>query len=158
MSLWSVGRRCGAGMTDVEAAFERADFVRTHVLRPTWHHVLAADLTDLLEVTAPRVERLIATGNRAMGFADQQMRDGADVAAAAVAADGPLTRPEIAERLHDAGFDHQGVRLVHIVMFTELTGRIVSGPMRGKQHTYVRADLPPSRRSADERLAWIART
>ena len=158
MSLWSVGRRCGASSAEVEASFARADFVRTHVLRPTWHHVLAADLTDLLEVTAPRIERLLLTGNRAMGFPDQRMRDGADVAAAAVAADGPLTRRDVAQRLEAAGFEHSGVQLVHIVMFAEITGRIVSGPIRGKQHTYIAADLPPSRRSPDERLAWIAET
>ncbi len=158
MSLWSVGRRCGASMADVEASFARADFVRTHVLRPTWHHVLAADLTDLLEVTAPRIERLISTGNRAMGFPEQRMRDGADVVADAVAADGPLTRRDLTQRLEAAGFEHEGVQLVHIVMFTEITGRIVSGPLRGKQHTYIAADLPPSRRTPDERLAWIAHT
>jgi hypothetical protein len=158
MSLWSVGRRCGASMAEVEASFARADFVRTHVLRPTWHHVLAADLTDLLEVTAPRVERLINTGNRAMGFPEQRMRDGADVVVGAVESDGPLTRGDLAQRLEAAGFEHTGVQLVHIVMFAEITGRIVSGPLRGKQHTYVAADLPSSRRSPDERLAWIAQT
>lgn len=158
MSLWSVGRRCGASLADVEASFARADFVRTHVLRPTWHHVLASDLTDLLEVTAPRVERLVITGNRAMGFPDQRMRDGADVVADAVAADGPLTRRDLAARLEAAGLEHTGVQLVHIVMFAEITGRIFSGPLHGKQHTYVAADLPPSRRTPDERLAWIAQT
>ncbi len=158
MSLWSVARRCEASMSEVERSFARSDFVRTHVLRPTWHHVLASDLTDLLEVTAPRIERLIATGNRAMGMPEKHMHDGADVVAAAVRADGPLTRRELADRLEAAGFEHTGVPLVHIVMFTEITGRIVSGPIRGKQHTYVAADLPPSRRSPDERLAWIAHT
>jgi hypothetical protein len=158
MSLWSVGRRCGASLADVEASFARADFVRTHVLRPTWHHVLASDLTDLLEVTAPRVERLITAGNRTMGFPDRRMRDGADVVADAVAADGPLTRRDLGERLEAAGFEHTGVQLAHIVMFAEITGRIVSGPPHGKLHTYVAADLPPSRRTPDERLAWMAHT
>jgi hypothetical protein len=144
-------------MAEVEASFARADFVRTHVLRTTWHHVLASDLTDLLAVTAPRLERLIATGNRALKLPEKRMHDGADVVAAAVKA-GPLTRRELAERLEAAGFEHTGVPLVHIVMFTEISGRIVSGPMRGKQHTYVAADLPPSRRSPEERLAWIAHT
>jgi hypothetical protein len=158
MSLWSVGRRCGATLADVEESFERADFVRTHVLRPTWHHVLAADLTDLLEVTAPRIERLISSSNRAIGLTDERMRAGADVAATAVAADGPLTRAEVAERLEAAGFEIAGTRLAHFVAFAEITGRIVSGPMRGKKHTYVSADLPPSSRTPDERLAWIAQT
>lgn len=158
MSLWSVARRCGASMADVEESFARADFVRTHVLRPTWHHVLASDLTDLLEVTTPRVERLLTAGYRSMGLSEKRMHDGADVVAAAVAADGPLTRPKVAERLEAAGFEHASVPLAHIVMYAEITGRIHSGPIRGKKHTYVAADLPPSGRSPDERLAWIAHT
>jgi Winged helix DNA-binding domain len=158
MSLWSVGRRCGATLAEVEEAFERADFVRTHVMRGTWHHVLAADLTDLLEVTTPRSERMLASGNRTIGLPDQHMHDGADLVTAAVAADGPLTRPDLAERLDDAGLEHSGTALAHIVMYAEVTGRIHSGPMRGKRHTYVAADLPPSGRTPDERLAWIAQT
>ncbi len=158
MSLWSVGRRCGATLAEVEAAFERADFVRTHVLRTTWHHVLAADLTDLLEVTAPRVERLLVSGNRQMGIDDRVMREGADLVADSVAADGPLTRVELAERLEAGGFPHTSTPLAHQVMYAEITGRIHSGPMRGRQHTYVEARLPVSRRSPDERLAWIAET
>jgi winged helix DNA-binding protein len=128
------------------------------VLRPTWHHVLAADLTDLLEATAPRSDRMLASGNRTIGLPDQHMRKGADVVTAAVSADGPLTRPDLAERLEAAGFEHAGTALAHIVMHAEVTGRIHSGPMRSKQHTYVAADLPPSRRTPDERLAWIAHT
>ena len=158
MSLWSIGRRCGTVMADVEEAFARAEFVRTHVMRGTWHHVLAADLADLLEVTTPRSERMLASGNRTIGLPDQHMRDGADIVTAAVAADGPLTRPEIAERLEDAGLEHRGTALAHIVMYAEVTGRIHSGPMHDKKHTYVAADLPPSRRTPDERLAWVART
>ncbi|MGI9085529.1 MAG: winged helix DNA-binding domain-containing protein [Aeromicrobium sp.] len=158
MSLWSVGRRCGASLPAVERAFATGDFVRTHVLRTTWHHVLSTDLTDLLEVTGPRIDRLLSTGNRAIGLTDDRMRAGADVVAAAVASDGPLTRSEVAQRLESAGFEHTGSALGHIVMSAEISGRTVSGPMRGKQHTYIAADLPPSRRTPDERLAWIAQT
>ena len=158
MSLWSVGRRCGATLAEVEESFERADFVRTHVMRGTWHHVLADDLTDFLEVTRPRSEQMLATGNRTIGLSDQHMHQGADLVTAAVAADGPLTRPDLGEQLDDAGLEHSGTALAHIVMYAEVTGRIVSGPMRGKLHTYVTADLPPSRRTPDERLAWIAQT
>lgn len=158
MSLWSVARRCGASLSDVEASFARADFVRTHVMRGTWHHVLAADLTDLLEVTAPRSERMLASGNRTIGLPDQHMHDGADVVTAAVTADGPLTRAELADRLDDAGLEHSGTALAHIVMYAEVTGRIHSGPMRDKKHSYVAAHLPPSRRTPNERLAWIAQT
>ena len=158
MAVWSVGRRCGATLADVVAAFERADFVRTHVLRPTWHYVLRDDLRDLLEVTAPRVMRPLQAGMRALGFEEGVMERGAELTAAAVAADGPLTRAEIGERLAAEGLPSEGTALAHVVMAAEIAGDVVSGPMKGKQHTYVPADLPPSPRTPDERLAWIART
>ena len=52
---WSVGARV-AGATDaqVERAFAAGAILRTHVLRPTWHFVLPADIRWLLTATAPR--------------------------------------------------------------------------------------------------------
>jgi hypothetical protein len=158
MAVWSVGRRCGATLDEVLSAYERADFVRTHVLRPTWHYVLRADLRDLLEVTGPRVMRLLHAGMRALGFEEVVMERGAALTAEVVAAEGPLTRAEVAERLAAEGLPSEGSALAHVVMAAEIAGDVVSGPMKGKQHTYVPADLPASGRSPDERLAWIART
>lgn len=158
MAVWSVGRRCGATLTDVLSAFERAAFVRTHVLRPTWHYVLREDLRDLLEVTAPRVMRPLQAGMRTLGFEEGVMERGAELTAEVVAAEGPLTRAEVGERLAAEGLPSEGSALAHVVMAAEIAGDVVSGPMRGKQHTYVTADLPASGRTPDERLAWIART
>ncbi len=48
-----------------------------------------------------------------------------------------LTRPEIGERLAAAGVAAPaGMRLTYLVMQAELDGLIVSGPLRGQQHTY----------------------
>ena len=53
---WSVGARV-AGATDagVEEALVAGRILRTHVLRPTWHFVLPADVRWLLTATAPRI-------------------------------------------------------------------------------------------------------
>lgn len=158
MSLWALGRRCGATLADVEAAFAAGDFVRTHPLRPTWHHVLRADLRDLLEITAPRIRLAMASNNRSLGLTDEAITRWASLAVEVVRADGPLTRPEVESLLEAEGFRRVGNSMAHVMMEAELTGEIHSGPMRGRQHTYVAADLPASRRTPDERLAWIART
>lgn len=34
MALWAIGRRCGATLAEVSAAFERGDFVRTDCASP----------------------------------------------------------------------------------------------------------------------------
>ena len=158
MALWAIGRRCNATMTEVEDAFARADFVRTHVLRPTWHDVLKEDLRDLLEVTAPRIRQASMSNSRRDGLAPDVIERWAGLAIDAIRERGPLTRLEVEQQLAEAGFVRQGNSLAHVMIEAELTGEIHSGPVRGRQHTYLAADLPPSRRSPDERLAWLART
>ena len=163
MALWAVGRRCDATLAEATTAFERGDFVRTHILRPTWHYVLPDDLPDLLEVTGPRIRQLMDPNNRRDGLDRDAIERWAALAVEAVRAEGPLTRPEVEERLMDAGFVRQGNSMAHVMGEAELSGLIHSGTPResatgAKQQTYATADLPGSRRTPDERLAWIART
>lgn len=158
MALWAIGRRCNQTLREVEAAFERGDFVRTHVLRPTWHDVLVADLPDLLEVTAPRIRRAISGIDHREGRTPDAVERWAGLAVDAVRDHGPLTRREVEQHLSSVGFVPEQNSMAHVMMTAELSGAIHSGPMRGKQHTYQLADLPASRRTPDERLAWIART
>src|SRR5580765_6497453 len=63
---WALGLRMRSGALDahVERSFERGQILRTHVMRPTWHFVSAADIRWLLELTAPRVQRITAVYNR----------------------------------------------------------------------------------------------
>ncbi len=158
MSLWAVGRRCGATLAEVEGAFAIGDFVRTHVLRPTWHHVLRSDLRDLLEVTAPRVRKATASHARRDGLTSEAHAHWSALALEAVRSGGPLTRPEVEARLAEEGFERVGNSMAHVMIEAELTGEIHSGAPRGKQQTYVAASLPASRRTPDERLGWLART
>jgi hypothetical protein len=60
-ALWSLGMRTGLKVRDAQAEFDRGDFLRTHILRPTWHFVAAEDIRWILEVTAPRVQKLNQT-------------------------------------------------------------------------------------------------
>jgi hypothetical protein len=156
MSLWAIGRRCGSSLAEVEQAFERGDFVRTHVLRPTWHHVRRDDLADLLAITAPRIRQAAASGEKQLGFGPGVMERAVEIFIQAVVDDGPLTRAEANVRLEAAGISKVGNSLAHIAMHAELTGRIHNGPLQGRQHTYAAADLPDSKRTGDERLAWLA--
>src|SRR4030095_674110 len=58
-ALWSLGMRTSdLAATEVQAEFDRGTFLRTHILRPTWHFVAAEDIRWVLELTAPRVQKL----------------------------------------------------------------------------------------------------
>jgi len=157
MALWAIGRRCDATLAEVQAAFDRGDFVRTHVLRPTWHDVLRTDLRDLLEITAPRIRQVSSSSSRRNGLTPESVERWRGLAIEAIRANGPLTRVEVGQHLAEDGFAREGNSLAHVMIEAELTGEIHNGPIRGKQHTYAAADLPPSRRSSEERLAWLAR-
>ena len=158
MALWAIGRRCGATLAEVAAAFDGGEFVRTHVLRPTWHDVLPTDLRDLLEITAPRIRQVASSYSRRDGETPESIERWAGLAIEAIRTHGPLTRAEVEQHLTEVGFIRAGNSLAHLMIEAELTGEVHNGPIRGKQHTYAAADLPPSRRSPDERLAWLART
>lgn len=157
LALWSVGRRTtGLRLADLQQAFERGEFLRTHVLRPTWHFVDPSDIGWLLALTAPRIARLIAAGNPAIGLTHDHLERGAEVIVAALADGEPCTRSELAEQLAEAGLPHAGQALAHVVMHAEINALIVNGPMRGKHHTYVRLTTEPVLLTRDEQLAAVA--
>jgi hypothetical protein len=158
---WSVGARI-AGATDagVEEAFAAGRILRTHVLRPTWHFVLPADIRWLLAATAPRVKARDAGRYAQLGLDEGTFRRSARVLAAALRGGNQLTRAEAAAALTAAGIGTDGQRLPYLLMHAELDALICSGPRRGKQHTYVLLEeRAPDARGLprDEALAELAR-
>jgi hypothetical protein len=157
---WSVGARV-AGATDagVEEAFAAGRILRTHVLRPTWHFVLPADIRWLLTATAPRVEARDARRYAQLGLDEATRARAAAAFVAALRGGHALTRAEMASVAADAGVSAEGQRLPYLLMSAELAAVICSGPRRGKQQTYVLLEerAPAGdRRTRDEALAELA--
>lgn len=145
-ALWSIGQRMKGNTTRsaVARAFDEGRFLRTHLLRPTWHFVSPADLTWLMVLTGPRVIARLARRYQELELDGKMLAQANDVIAAAVAA-GPLTRHDLVAALERRGISTGGQRLPHMLMYAELSSVICSGPLRGKQHTYARFDerVPP---------------
>lgn len=143
-ALWGAGRRV-APAARPDAAASVADFdagavLRTHVLRPTWHLLLPGDARWLLELTAARVLRTTASTERAHGIADPARC--LDAVADLVAA-GPLTRAEVKDGLVARGLlapGATGFEVGQVLMTAELRRAVISGPLRGRQHTYAAFD------------------
>ena len=59
-SKWGISQRTDR-LTDaqIEKEIDDGKIVRTHVLRPTWHFVAAADIGWMLTLSAPRVHTAI---------------------------------------------------------------------------------------------------
>ena len=157
---WSIGQRT-VGLTDsaVDAMLASGSLLRTHILRPTWHFVLPADIRWIMALTAPRV----AVFNR--HYLDRAELDPDILSRAynvltAALTGRRLARKEIQAALAEAGIKASGLRFGLILMQAELDLLICSGGLRGKQQTYALLDeLVPQADplTPDEALAQLTR-
>ena len=145
---WSIGERVeGCTDADVEQALSRGEMLRTRVLRPTWHYRQPG--RHPLDAAADRAARVYSQRllHRKCELSRETLQRAHGVIAAALEGDEPLTRPELAGALAQAGIVADGLRLGYILMHAELEELMCSGPRRGKQHTY-RAIREPGPRIA----------
>jgi hypothetical protein len=135
--------------------------VITWLNRGTLHLVSSEDLPWLHALTAPR----LVTGNARRlaqeGVTAAQAERGVTAVERALAADGPLTRGQLRERVARARVPVGGQALVHVLGLASLRGLIVRGPVVGAEQAYVLvrdwlgpAPRPPARERA---LAELAR-
>ncbi len=109
--------------------------LRTWVMRTTVHLIPTEDAGWWLPIFEPGIEkwsrrRLSQLGMRA-GQEDKALR----VIAKALAEDGPMTRPEAAERVIEAGVKLNANTRLHIISLAVTSGIACLGPDRGKTTT-----------------------
>ncbi len=159
---WAVGQRT-SGCTDADLDRLLADgtILRTHILRPTWHLVMPADIRWMLALTAPRIHAAMAHMYRQVELDQALFARSQAVLAKALQGGQRLTRAELLAVLQQAGLiGAHNERLTYLLLHAELDGLICSGGLRGKQHTYaLLAERSPQSRTLtrDESLAELAR-
>jgi DNA glycosylase AlkZ-like len=155
-SAWAVASRTDdPSGRDLKAALGDGRVIRTHVLRPTWHYVLAKDIGWLLELTAPRVRQTTVKQLEAVHGLEGRRLDRATSAVIEVLGEHPdLTRGQIAERLRDRGFDTDGGVMTILLAHLELDRLVCSGRPLDDEHTYALfADRVPKRRRLEREEA-----
>ena len=117
-------------------------WVRTHVLRPTWHHVAPEDLRWIQALT----------GAEGRGRHGRDVTDSSGITPEVKDRGIELLRELLADgRAHDPQGARAGVRgtpgcpgpgetMAHQLMTAEVRSVICSGPPRGSEHTYVLVD------------------
>ena len=159
---WAIAQRTPR-TTDatIEREIDEGRILRTHVLRPTWHFVAAADIRWMLELTGPRVAAAMAPANRRIGLDRPVYRRSNAVFTKALSSGQCLTRTEVRTHLARAGVKvTTSQQLGHLMMQGELDGVLCSGPRRGKQFTYALLDerVPKaSSKTRDEALLELTR-
>jgi winged helix DNA-binding protein len=153
---WGLAQRTRAATdTDIEKEIAAGAIVRTHILRPTWHFVAAADIGWMLALSAPRVHAANAYWYRWLEVDDAVARRSRTVLTKALREGKQLTRAELGQALTRAKIQVKSPqRLACIVMRAELDGLICSGARRGKQFTYaLLEELVPRSRSLEREEA-----
>lgn len=161
VAKWSVGQRA-TGLSDagLDRALAEGTLIRTHVLRPTWHFVLPADVRWLLALTAPRVHAASASYHRRLGLDAAVFSRGDALLARLLAGGNQLTRKQIAAELAVAGITTDNLVVGFLLLHAELEQVVCSGALNGKQRTYALFDerVPPApARDRDDALAELTR-
>lgn len=162
LAKWGVAQRtlCATD-AEVEKELSEGAILRTHVLRPTWHFVLAGDIRWMLELTGPRVHQVLAHYDRQLEIDAAVLRRSSAAITNALEGGRQLTRAELAQAMQRARIRTDGTqRLARLVMHAELDALICSGARRGTQHTYALLDerVPPTKAlERDEALARLVK-
>ena len=161
-ALFSLGLRTRAlDHAAILAEHDLDRFVRTHILRPTWHFVAPEDLRWILALTSPRVEQKMAGRHRQLQLDEPGLLDATLEAIMSLIADRRfMTRRAIGDRFAErSGVARAGEQLGHVLMVAELRGLICSGPSDGPHHTYALVDevvAPTPGIDRDEALVRLA--
>lgn len=158
---WALAQRLPHATDEsLEKAFNEGKFLRTHVMRPTWHFVAPQDIRWMLPLTASRVSKVMSSYNKLLELTPEVFAKTQKVIIHLLQENKQLTRQEIKAELTRIGITTNVQRLAHIVMQAELDGIICSGPRKGKQFTYMLLDeRVPKAKSLlhDEALAELTR-
>ena len=154
-------RSAGLSASDVDAALARRSLIVTWLNRGTLHLVRAEDYWWLHPLTTPQLR----TGNSRRlaqeGVPPEDAERAVAAVRAALAADGPLTRSQLRERVAAAGVRTEGQAMVHILLLASIRGLIVRGPVAGRDQAFVLArdwlGAPPPAMSREAALGELAR-
>lgn len=151
----------GLTAADVDRALsEERSLLIAWLNRGTLHLVRSEDYPLLQALTTPP---LLTSANRRLaqeGVSPDGIERALRTLEKALADEGPLTRPQLRERLDRAGMQTAGQALIHLFFLASVRGIVVRGPMVGKEHAYVLVRdwlgkaKPPER---DAALAELAR-
>lgn len=158
---WAVGARVpGTTERDVITALDEGRIVRTHVLRGTWQYVVPEDLRWLLSLVGPKVRAAAARRHEQLGLDAKTLSRSEALLEKALTKGGALTREAARDVLEAGGVSTKEQRLSHLLIDSELSGLLCSGPHEAGKATWalVEQRVGPEKRlpPRDELLARLA--
>lgn len=127
----------GLHVSNVDAALDDGSLLVAWLNRGTLHLVRREDYWWLHALTTPPLRRGNARRLEQEGVTEPAAERGVRAVTDALAAEGPLTRAELRDRIDAAGVRTAGQALVHILARATLRGLAVRGPVRRNEQAYV---------------------
>ena len=154
-------RSAGLSAADVDSALARRSLVVSWLNRGTLHLVRAEDYWWLHPLTTPQLKAGNARRLAQEGVPPADAERAVAAVHAALAAEGPLTRARLRERVAAAGVRTQGQALVHVLLLASIRGLVVRGPVAGRDQAFVLArdwlGAPPAAMGRAAALSELAR-
>ena len=161
MSKWAVGVRLpNSTEKAIEAALDKGEVIRTHVLRPTWHLVSVDDLRWMLALTAPQIQAGMKSRHKDLGLTEAILSKSRKILEKSLRDGNHSTRDELILLLNKAGISTDENRASHIFSAAELEGLICSGVTKNGKQTFSLLEervLPTKLLGRDEALAKLAK-
>jgi hypothetical protein len=141
MAKWAIGLRL-SGTSDamIEAAINRGDIVRVHIMRPTWHFVAPEDIRWMTTLTAPNIKKLAAVHNKQIGLTASNITKCLKLIENFLGDGEPKTRTEIVEELSRRKLNLDNVQATNVMILAEVEMIACNGPRRNKEFTYALFD------------------
>jgi hypothetical protein len=137
MSKWAIGMRHNLSSEEmIESAIDKGEIIRTHVLRPTWHLIPAADVRWMTQLSSGKIKSSMKSRNRELELTDDIIIRTQSIIEKSLADRSFLTREELANEFTKANIRTDENRLSHILFSAELDGLVCNGPMKGRKITY----------------------
>ncbi|NJO88655.1 MAG: winged helix DNA-binding domain-containing protein [Chloroflexia bacterium] len=137
MSKWAIGARLpGSSVTNIESAIDKAEIIRTHVMRPTWHYVSSEDIYWMLDLTAHRIKSAMKAREKELGLDEGIFRKSRILLENALKDGNHLSRAELNVVFEKAGIAPDNNRASHLLVRAEIDKIICSGSTKANQPTY----------------------
>jgi Winged helix DNA-binding domain len=136
-ALWSLGLRSGARRSDVVAAFDSGELVRSWPFRGTLHVLAARDLPWILPLTGRRTMASAAKRHRDLGLDDGTIDKARTVVVEALQGGQSLSRRQLFDAFTQHGISTDSQRGSHLLWSLCLTGTLVLGPFDGDEQRIV---------------------
>ena len=130
-------RSAGLTAADVDQALTGGTLLITWLNRGTLHLVRGEDYWWLHALTTPPLRAGVARRLAQEGVTPDAAGRAVAVIEKSLTDEGPLTRPQLRDRIAAAGIRTEGQALVHELVLASLSQVAVRGPMAGREHAYV---------------------